>query len=87
MAKTNEPDKLAQDAAAALAAGMSYGKWKATQPVVAVKKNLPAIGIPTRRCACCGVEFRADDSPNKIYCGVNCRNKAAYWRSKERGKA
>ena len=34
--KTNEPDKLAQDAAAALAAGMSYGKWKAMQEPVKI---------------------------------------------------
>ena len=29
-----EPDKLAQDAAAARAANMSYGKWKAMQEPV-----------------------------------------------------
>lgn len=84
MAKKNEPDQLAQDAAAALAAGMSYGRWKAAQPVVEVKKNLPAIGIPTRRCALCGVEFRDDENKNKKYCTVNCRNKAVYIRRKER---
>ena len=30
--KKREPDNLAKDAAAALAAKMSYGKWKAFHP-------------------------------------------------------
>ena len=42
MAKKKAPDKLAQEVSQALAAGMSYGKWKATQPVVAPPpKTLP----------------------------------------------
>ena len=39
--KKKELDKLAKDAAAALAAGMSYGRWKAMQdfPVVIEKET------------------------------------------------
>lgn len=39
--KKKEMDNLAKDAAAALAAGMSYGKWKAMQeqPEVREKKK------------------------------------------------
>ena len=54
MAKKREPDNLAKDAAAALAAKMSYGKWKAFHPhtkdggiCVPVVKTKASEGIAT----------------------------------------
>lgn len=41
MAKKKEMDNLAKDAAAALAAGMSYGKWKAMQDPVKIEEPNP----------------------------------------------
>ena len=89
MAK-KEPDKLAQEVHQALAAGMSYGKWKAMQePVKIEPKNLP-IGIETKTCAYCGAEFYSED-PRKKYCGIRCRQKRnsetaveKYWQNKQK---
>ena len=63
MAKKTEPDKLAQDAAAALAAGMSYGKWKAMQdPVKIYKKQDLEPGW--KLCAWCGKPFKIKNNKN-----------------------
>lgn len=72
MAKKNEPDKLAQDAAAARAAGMTYGKWKALQPVVPIEPKLIPPAKETRRCVVCGVEFVGNVSKRKKYCSIYC---------------
>ena len=46
--KKKEPDRLAQDVSKAIAAGMSYGKWKAMQDTTVVgEKKLP------ERMVCC----------------------------------
>ena len=81
------PDKLSQEAAMALAAGMSYGKWKAMQnPVKIEPKKLP-IGIETKKCPWCGVEFFSMDNKTK-YCSKRCRKLRdnAYMAQKYREK-
>ena len=72
MAK-REMDNLAKDAAAALAAGMSYGKWKAMQDPVKIEREP---GLPTgwKRCRWCNEPFVA--KPKQQYCGVYCQKTA-----------
>lgn len=77
MAKKNEPDKLARDAAAARAAGMSYGKWRAMQPVVPVEPKKPAEIYREHTCAYCGCKFVRYDKKAKKYCGYRCRYNAS----------
>ena len=72
MAK-KEMDKLSQDVHQALAACMSYGKWKAMQVPVKIEKKPDPFKIQTRICAYCGCEFVSDDNRNRIYCGARCR--------------
>ena len=75
MAKKKEMDKLAYENHLALAAGMSYGKWKAMQnPVKIEPKKLP-IGIETKKCPWCGVEFFSGDHKTK-YCSKRCKQLA-----------
>lgn len=82
MAK-KKPDKLSQDAAAALAAGMSYGRWKAMQPVEVKEEKPPKPYYNIKKCAFCGFEFRSDCG-RRIYCSDNCREKAYTKRKKQK---
>ena len=77
-----EPDKLARDAAAALAAGMTYGKWKAMQGPFEIK---PETGLPKgwKKCVWCNTPFKPH--PNQIYCDWRCQRQAQ--KAKERQKA
>lgn len=83
-------DRLTQENALALAAGMSYGKWKAKQPVQQVQQiEAPTVAeqeyLPKYRlvCAHCGEEFLAY-SRNKKYCSDKCKWKADYKRQQEK---
>ena len=81
MAKKKKMDKLSQDAAAAKASGMSYGKWKAMQePVVLPKKE-----VIRRSCVCayCGKTFYTNNRHNKKYCDDVCKISASNERNKE----
>ena len=78
MAKTKEQDKLSQEVAMALAAGMSYGKWKALQPPVTVKKELPE---GWRYCPQCGKPFKSGQG--KRFCDIYCRTKAYAPKARE----
>lgn len=84
MAKKKEHDKLSSEVAMALAAGMSYGKWKAMQTPVKIEPKKNPIGIETQRCAWCGAEFTSYDNRNRKYCGDRCRmlRDKAYSRQK-----
>jgi hypothetical protein len=63
-------DNLARNALLATQAGMSYGKWKALQPVVVPeKKELPE---GWRLCPGCGKEFTGRS--NKKYCSPECQH-------------
>ena len=66
-----KPDKLAQDVSKAIAAGMSYGKWKAMQPLVTTEKELPE---GWKICPQCGKRFKS--SQGKKYCEEYCRKMA-----------
>ena len=81
MAKKKEPDKLAQDAAAALAAGMSYGKWKALQENPLPKKKTDGIPDGWKVCKRCGKPFKSK-AKNQSYCEYTCQREAAEERRK-----
>ena len=78
MARKKKPDKLAQDVSKAIAAGMSYGRWKAMQPPVTEEKELPK---GWKICPQCGKRFRS--SQGKKYCEAYCRNMAYYDKERE----
>ena len=83
MAKKKEPDKLAQDAAAALAAGMSYGKWKAMQnPVKIEKPKLDEKEIIL--CLNCGAQVKQCTNHSRKYCGPYCARE--YNRKKKKAQ-
>jgi hypothetical protein len=75
-------DKLAQDASKAIAAGMSYGKWKAMQQPVKTENGLPE---GWKICPQCGKKFKA--GKNKKFCEAYCRNMAYYDKEREIEKA
>lgn len=64
--------KLNADISSAIAAGMSYGKWIAMQPIVETPKKPSVIGIPYFTCEYCGCQFTAEN-PRK-YCTKKCRD-------------
>ena len=86
-------DRLAMESAAALKAGMSYGKWKAMQPRVEVDVQ----GIKTdkkakagRTCRSCGKEIPLNANGNRRYCSNFCLNEhlresalARYYQKKD----
>ena len=80
MAKKNKPDKLSQEVAQALAAGMSYGKWKAMQPI---ETNMSKKPDDMKKCEYCRKPFKA--KPNKRFCDADCWS-AAYKERKGRAK-
>lgn len=85
--KKKEMDNLAKDAAAALAAGMSYGYWKAMQdkPVVIEKKE--EIPEGWKVCPHCGKEFKPSQKGSKqIYCELGCQKAAQAKRYKTTDK-
>lgn len=86
MAKKKEPDKLAQDAAAALAAGMSYGRWKAMQGTTVPEKKVEENPADWQACPHCGKLFKKKKGSRKIYCEPNCQMAANQERRKEKQK-
>ena len=82
--KKNEHDKLSRENAQALAAGMSYGKWKAMQPVVPIKPKPPKECYIEHICEHCGCTFVRFDNMQVKYCGDMCRNAAFRKKAKER---
>lgn len=80
MKKKNAPDKLAQEVRQALAAGMSYGKWKALQPRAGQVQ--PAIPADWKPCEYCGKYFKP--TGKKRFCDAPCRV-AAYNEKRKAG--
>lgn len=78
-------DKLAQDAKKALEAGMSYGQWKATQPIVHHLPRKVPKGQKIKVCKNCGKEFMTS-IPKKVFCDDNCRRSAEQKAYHERKK-
>ena len=66
-------DKLTRENMQALAAGMSYGKWKAMQPVVPVKPKKPPEIYKEFTCEVCGNKIVRMDGRTQKYCGARCR--------------
>lgn len=65
-------DNLARDAMLARQAKMTYGKWKALQPVVKNENTIPEGWIQCKRC---GKHFKPNC--NQLYCDITCQ-RAAY---------
>lgn len=84
--KKKEMDNLAKDAASALAAGMSYGRWKALQdnPVAVKKKD--EIPENWKVCPHCGKSFKPRPKSRQIYCEVYCQQQAQAIKSSEKNR-
>lgn len=81
MARMIEPDNLAKDATRALAAGMSYGKWKPDHPHT--KDDEIIIPDPnTKPCEVCGKPMKKGGR-HKKYCCEECAYQAKQMRDKE----
>ena len=63
-------DNLALNAMLAKKAGLSYGKWKAMQPIVEIKQ--PEIPEGSLKCPGCGKLF-IKRNKKQIYCEVECQ--------------
>lgn len=76
-------DNLARNAMLAKQANMSYGKWKALQPIVSVEK-MEKIPEGWRRCAYppCNKPFKPRN-PQQIYHEYGCREKGYYEKQQE----
>lgn len=83
MAKKKQLDKLSLDMiqCAKDGFGVQYGKWKATQPVVKVDKE-----IPDGFCVCeyCGQWYKPSTKRLQKYCGAYCQIAAQKQRDKEK---
>lgn len=88
MAK-NEPDRLSIESSMALAAGMSYGKWKAlkkTPTEIPTDIKLPATKRGVKRkfiCQWCGKEYVRYDNKKTKYCCEDCQHAAYKKRNRE----
>lgn len=83
MAKKKALDKLAQDAAAALAAGMSYGQWKALHPQTAsVELQTDEVPDGWKMCKYCGKYFRPVKGGQR-YCDIQCQRAAQRIKDRE----
>ena len=65
-------DKLSSDAMLARKAGMTYGKWKALQPVVKFERKIPK---DWKVCEFCGKAFMPNQK-NQRFCDIGCRTDA-----------
>jgi hypothetical protein len=76
-------DNLARNAMLARQANMSYGKWKALQPIVPIKPKVDESNIKT--CPWCGNKFK-QKRPTQIYCDTVCQSQANASRHRKRRK-
>lgn len=87
--KTEKVDKLSQEVSMAIASGMSYGKWKAMQPVAKpVPVEIEAADTKPKKtavCLWCGNTFTQNHGRKK-YCDDYCRRQADNKRCRERRK-
>lgn len=83
--RNKQPDKLSVEVSMAIAANMSYGKWKAMQKPDIKPKPQPK-GEP---CVCkeCGKVFIKPKRNNRVYCSDECRNTYGVRAYQERRKA
>jgi transposase-like protein len=83
--KKKAMDNLARDAAAALAAGMSYGRWKALHPYTKDKEEQES-EVPEGWFICkhCGKQFKPRSGTQQRYCEPWCQKEAQRERDRER---
>lgn len=85
--KKKEMDNLAKDAAAALAAGMSYGKWKAIHGDTRCDTQAAseeAVPEGWYICQHCGKPFKPKSRRQQKYCDSVCQQDAKYERDREK---
>ena len=80
--KKKPMDKLSQDACAALAHGMSYGKWMAIKPPAVVVHEKPKCVIE-KTCELCGKTFYRKNNIRVKYCSPECQNDVKEQREKQ----
>lgn len=80
----DEPDKLSQDAAAARAANMSYGKWKGLHPQVNTVKHEPPKEYKICEYSKCGKPYIPTCARPQKYCSAFCCTAASRERSREK---
>lgn len=90
MARPKKLDRLTEESNKALAAGMSYGKWKAMQnPTVVEKPDQKAKAVLV--CSRCGKKFPVFDNRKRKFCSEKCRSaendRLKYEWRKKNGKA
>ena len=69
--------------------GVSYGKWKATQPIKEVKKPIEVVEhkySAIKICLNCGKEFTVFTRHNRKHCSYDCRLAYAEKLKRERRK-
>lgn len=89
MRRNTPPDRLSRDAAAARAAGQSYGMWKASHPHTSEdpepEEALLDDGRRELTCQRCGKVFVAyGQEARRKYCSDECRAKAQYETFRQR---
>ena len=77
-------DNLARNAMLARQADMSYGKWKALQPIVPIKPK-EVDESKMKSCPWCGKKFECK-KPNQKYCEPYCQTRANYEKHQQRRK-
>ena len=77
-------DKLTLDSTAAIAAGMSYGKWKALHPVSPYQERVYT-DVETKVCHHCGKTYPVVNRGTK-YCGDECRRAVINKRKVEQNR-
>ena len=75
-----QTDSLARDVMLAKQAGMSYGQWKALQPIIPIAKR--EIPDGWRRCEWCGKPFKPVRG-GKRFCEASCRTEAYREKARE----
>ena len=81
MASYEGVDILAIEAAAALKAGMSYGKWKAMGGKVETEEQLPD---GWKICKHCKTPFKPKKGVRQSYCNPDCQYEAQKEKDRER---
>lgn len=69
--------------------GVSYGKWKATQPIKEIPKPIEVVEhkySAVLTCQNCGKEFTTFTRHNKKHCSYECRMEYANLLKRERRK-
>lgn len=85
MAKKQEPDKLEQEVSQAIAAGMTYGRWKALQPPAQTEsKPIPDGWLV---CEYCGKPFKPRIKTAQRFCEVGCQKRAYSEKHKKKNAA